>query len=115
MATHGRLAALEDLADIVPAEGEDGEGEDYPGGSVGQGVERAEGEPHLALAGGEAVADIDRGDGLDQEADDQVGEGDVGEEEVGGALLETVVISDCAHHHQIAEYSNNSQKHLHKH
>ena len=65
MATHGRLAALEDLADIVPAEGEDGEGEDYPGGSVGQGVERAEGEPHLALAGGEAVADIDRGDGLD--------------------------------------------------
>ena len=92
-------AADEEAGDRVPAEGEDGEGVDQPGGAVGQGVQGAEGQSHAPLPGGQGVAHIDGGDGLHEEAHHQVGKADVSEEKISGALLEAVLTSDRAHDH----------------
>ena len=98
----------------IPAESEDGEGEHDPCCPVRHGVEGAEGEPHPALTRGHRVGDVHGRDGLHEERDDQVRDGDVGEQEVGGALLEVVMVSDGAHYHKVAEYPNKGQCHLQK-
>ena len=86
----GAAAAGEPVCEGGPAEGHSGEGEDQPGGAAGERVQRAEGQAHAALTRGQGVAEVHRRDGLHQEGDDQVGEADVGQQEVPGRHLSDV-------------------------
>ena len=54
----GSVAAGEDVTEGVPAECEDGEGEDHPCGAVGQGVKGTEGQANFSFSCGQRIADI---------------------------------------------------------
>ena len=108
-----RWGKTADVGETVPAEGHHGEGEHQPGGPEGQRVQAAEGQANFPFPCGEGVADIDGRYRLHQEGDHKVGETNIGEEKVVGVLLQTVLITDGAHNHQVDEDPNNSQCHLH--
>ena len=96
----------------IPAQSEDSEGKDDPCCAVRHSVDGAEGQPHPALTRCHGVGHIHGRDRLDKEGDDQVGDGDVGEQKVEGALLKVVMVPDGADYHEVAEYSDKGQCHL---
>ena len=98
--------------EYVPEEADDGGGEDAPGGAVGEGVEGAEGQTHLPLPGRDGVADVDGGDGLDDERDEDVGETEVGQEQVVGGGLEPVDVADGGDDEEVGDDAGDGQTHL---
>ena len=58
---------------------------------------------YLPVACGDGVGTVDGRNGLDQEGDNEVGEAEVEEEQVGGGGHQLVVVTDCGHHQQVRQ------------
>ena len=77
--------------------------ENTPSCPVGQSVHGAEGQTHSIFSLRHGVADVDGRDGLDEKRDDEVGQTEVGQDEVVGGHLEMVGVADSGDNKEVAD------------